>query len=266
MDLVHIILQGPAVRLIGAHFHRDGRVLQLRLHGVFAVALDRDREHQIRLILRHIQRLEDLVLQHTVLSPVGGRLLHRRHILQGGKIVKAQIGIDLVPAVKGRPVIVDGMGRVAVFLQVVGHRLHGLILQAGLEGVLPGSEEPAAHTGKHLELCIGCARAHHRHRQIAGGIRFLQRRPVGHRILRQLQALDHGWINIGLQLDEDHIHIRLRIGGERRRLLLHRPDNIRHRLLAVIGRAADPPVQPGLQEAVGKAVVLVGKGQVGKLV
>ena len=183
VDLIDIILHGIAVFLIRTGLHCNGRILQLLLHGIFAVSLHRHREHQVCLVLRHIQRLEDLIFQHAVLGPVGGGLRHCGHILQGGEIVKAQVRIDLVPAVERRPVVVDGVGGIAVGLQVKGHRLHGLVRQACLEGILARPEKPGTHAGEDLKFRIGRSSAHHRHSQVAGGILLLQRRPVGHRVL-----------------------------------------------------------------------------------
>ena len=266
VDLVHVVLHGVVIVLIGAGLHRDGRVLQHRIGGIFAVALDGDGEHQIRLSLRRIQRLQDLVGEHGVLGPVLRRQLCPGHVLQSGEVVKAQVGVHLVPAVESRPVVVDGVGRIAVGLQVVGHGFRRLLRQLGLIGVLPGAEKAGVHAGEDLKLRVGGPRPHHRHGQIAGGAALPQGRPVGHRVLRQLQSPDEAGIDVGLQLHEDHVHVCQGLCAQPGRVFLHRPDDALHRRLAVAGGPADAPVQPRLQKAVGKAVVLIGEGQIGKLV
>ena len=224
------------------------------------MALDRDGEDKVGGVLGGIQGLEDLGGQDAVLRPAVGRLLRVRHVLEGRVVVEAEVGVDGVAVVEGGAVVVDGVGRVAQGREVRGGGLDGHILAPGLIGVLAGAEEAAAHARQHLELRVGRGRAHHGHRQVAGAAALRQAAEVRHGVAGEGQALHLRGVQQRFELDEDEVDVRVPV----RLLFRDAGGDAFHQPGAVVHRAADAAVQPGLEEAVGEAVVAVGVGEVGE--
>lgn len=117
MHLIDIIFRRIAEPLIGTGDHGNLRIFQDGLQGILAMSLNRNRKDQVRLIGRGVQRLENLPGQDLVLGPVLGCGFHLGHVFQSGKIVKAQIGVHFIAAVKCWRCVVDRMSRISGLLR-----------------------------------------------------------------------------------------------------------------------------------------------------
>ena len=263
-QLIHIIFPGVIVFLpVLRSAHGDLRIFQHRLRGIIPMALYGNRVNVIR-PFRGVQTFDDLIRQDMILHPVCGRRIGNvRHVFFRSKGLESQIGENRFSGIEIGLVVVNGVGGVAQAFQDVGHAFAGFLLENTLIGILARPEIMQAHTGYGFKLRVGRAGSHGRHPEIARRILFHQPAEIGDGILRQIQKFHLFWIKEGFQLQENHIHRFLRYLG----FLpgLGTEDNLLHQILAVAVGTVDAGVKKSGSQTVGKAVVLIGKGDVAKI-
>ena len=263
MKLIYIVL--PLVVLFLCLGSRDlnGRVLQDLLRGILAVSLDRDGINEI-LARRGIQAVQNMFYQHLILQPAVFRGVGYIHIFLGGVSLKAQIFKHIRAAVEGSLVIVDSVGCISDISQIISHTLTGRFLENGFIGIFSRSEIPEIHAGNRLKFCVGRTRAHRRNLKSSRRIFFHQSVEIGNGIFGKLQEFHRGRIEKGFQLQKNDVRF-LRIIVLIRQSLFVPVHNSLNGLFRIIIRLIHSCGQKTAEKAIGKAVILIGKGNISKV-
>ena len=260
MELAEIILKSTAPSFVLYAVDSNCFRTFQRFGGIFSMRLDGNSKDQIT-PLRRAQRFQNLAGQHAVLRPLQRVIFHVVHIFLGRKGVKAKVGVHAVAAVERCVIVVDRVRAVAKIFQGVGNGIAASVLHDRFIRILAHSEVVQIHTGDHFKLRIGGTRTDGRHIEQARGILLLQRLKIRHRILCIAQIFQEIRIEEGLQLDKYNI----RTVFPACRDLPFRLQNGVDLILRIVRRFADALRDGAGREAVGKAVVMVGIRQIGKL-
>ncbi len=264
MNLVHIVFPCTALRLTHIAGHRDFRILQhffcrigtMRLHrNSKDVILARSGIHSI------IDRPDQIAVTHP---PIVINIILILHIFLGRKGIKAKILIHFLARIEICLIVMQGTGRIAKRLQIIGTALARFLGQNALERIFTGAKEAQRHAGQRLKLRIGRAGADGRHRIVAICAAALQLMPVGNGILRALQIIHTRRIKERFQLY--HNNIRKIIGIRRcRTCLFILTCNRLYKSRRIVVRLPDPGIQYRYRKAVRKAIILIGKGNIAEV-
>ena len=208
---------------------------------------------------RRGERREDIAGEHIVLRPAGGVQLQPVHILHRGERVEAQIGVHLVAVIEHRCVVVYGVRRVALLLEVIADRLARPVLKHGVIGIFARAEIAYAHAGEHLKLRVHRAAAKHGHSEPSAGIILAQMRKYRHGVLLQLQPVKVRRIEERLELHQYDVGADAGLFFAARADFL---DDLLHALLAVIVGLGDALIEQRARKAIGEAVLGIGGDQV----
>ena len=227
------------------------------------MGLYRNHKHEVPAGAGDVQRIVDGSYQVAVPHPSAFvYIVLGIHVLLGDEAEISQSGEYRTAGVEVGLIVMDGGGPVAQSIQFIRGTVADPLGEDRLVGQLPGTEIAQAHARLDGKFRIDGTGSHHRHLKVSGGVFFRQLMPVGQRILAEVQPVDTGRIEEGLQLHHDDVGLDLHIGG----VVIDLVHQLLHRFLGIAAGLTDAGIQHRHRETVRESVFLIAVGQVVKVV